>query len=121
MTDTALAYGYDLALNTEEYGPVSLREAIGLFDARLSHMREYYESGEEALRDTMFGFSRGDGEFIQLCIHSQDHVACTIELPSLEPGGIERKLTGRGEAVAMLTDFFTLPEAVLAERLEPAS
>jgi hypothetical protein len=121
MSDTAVAYGYDLKLKTEEYGQVSLRDAIGLFDRRLSNMRDYYESGEEALRDTMVGFSRGDDNFIQLCIHGRNHVACTIELPSLEPGGIERTLTDRAEVVAMLTDFFTLPETAFAERLEPAS
>ena len=121
MIDVASAYGFDLKLKTQEYGQVSLQEAIGLFDTRLANLREFYESGEEALRDTMFGFSRGVDDFIELCIHARDHVACSIELPSLEPEGrFERKLTTRGEVISMLTDFFTLPEEVLAERLMSA-
>lgn len=121
MAETVMAYGVDLNLKRQEFGQVSLRDAIRIFDTRLGNMRPHYESGEQSLRDTLFGFSRGDDNFIELCIHGNDHVACTIELPSLQPGGIERKLTGRGEVVAMLTAFFSLPEAVLAERLEPAS
>jgi hypothetical protein len=102
----------DRALQTEECGSVSLQEAIAIFDERLANMRAFYEWGEDALRDTMFGFSRGDDDFIELCLHAKDHVACSVELPSLrltgEAGRFEADLKTRSEVVAMLTAFFTL-------------
>lgn len=127
MNATATAYGMDRALKSEEYGSVSLQEAIVIFDERLADMRPFYEQSEDALSATMFGFSRGDDDFIELCIHARDHVSCTIELPSLRPswlgrltgnvGRYETNLKARSEVVAMLTDFFTLSEATFSEGL----
>jgi len=127
MIATATAYGMDRALRTQVYGSVSLQEALAIFDERLANMREFYEWIEDALSDTMFGFSRSDNNFIELCIHAKDHVACSVELPSLRPswlarlagdrGRYETDLKTRSEVVVMLRDFFTLSEATFAESL----
>ena len=134
MSQLVRAYGLDRDLRTKDFGPVSLEDAIRIVHERFARFRLHYESGEEALSETMFGFSRATNEFIELCIHGHDHISFRSELPSLRPAGwlkrltsvvaFEDVLTGRDEVVRRVTAFLTLPEAEFARQLEtnaPAS
>ncbi len=124
---TATAYGMTEDLKTVEYGRVTLAEALASLDKRLRGLRSFYESGEKALSETMFGFSRGDNEFVELCVHAPNHISCTIELPSLVPdwkgrlfgktGRVEFDLDSREKVAEIVTDFFNLSEADFGNRV----
>ena len=104
-----------------ERGTVSLERAFEIFDGVLSRLQPAYASGEEALAETMFGFSRGSGNFVELCVHTTEHVSCRIEL-SVFPrvfvlaGRFEWALDLQPDDVRkLLADFFKLsPENLRA-------
>ena len=114
---TATAYELDRNLETQERGAVSIEQALEIIDARLACLEPTYESGEEALSETMFGFSRADDEFIELCMHTHDHVSCRIELPSLS-GIFEEELESREAVARRVRGFFALAEPDFAESLK---
>ncbi len=75
------AYGLDRQLETVQLGPIEMEQA-------LKKCREYYafggirfETAEEALEKTMFGFSRaGDDDFIEISIAARDQISFTHEV-----------------------------------------
>jgi hypothetical protein len=72
------AYGLDRNLDIRESTPVSLEKAIEIIDARFARLRSSYDSGEEALSETTFGFSRAEDEFMELFIHELTRVSCSV-------------------------------------------
>jgi hypothetical protein len=119
-------YTLDKDLTVQDRGTVSLGRALEIFDGVLSRLQPAYASGEEALAETMFGFSRGSGNFVELCVHTTDHVNCQIELPG--PSRLGGSLFARrfewnrdvrpDEARRLLSDFFDLSPEDLRRALE---
>lgn len=118
-------YTFDKDLQIQERGTVSLERAFEIFDGVLSHLRPAYPSGEEALAETTFGFSRGDN-FVELCVHTTEHVSCRIELPGRS--AFERLWFARrfewaldlqpDDVRKLLADFFKLSPENLRRALE---
>jgi hypothetical protein len=63
-------YSLDTDLNTVDHEVVDLKEANAIIDRYLQAVRPHYETGEEALAATMFGFIRPDDSYMQISVHS---------------------------------------------------
>lgn len=111
----AMHYGLSPELQTIEHGPVGLVAAIDVARAVYGRQRASYESGEQALADTMFGFSRGEHDFIELCVNGPDDISVTVELPVRAKWGIfgkgfrdERTVRSLAEVEGWLDRYFKL-------------
>ncbi len=49
-------------------------DADEVIDRYLARLRPHYQRGEEALAATMFGFTRLDGSYMQICVHTRDAI-----------------------------------------------
>jgi hypothetical protein len=111
----AIHYGLTPELQTIEHGRVELAAAIDVTRAVYGRQRSSYETGEEALADTMFGFARAKDDFIELCVNGPEAVSITVALPIRAGWGIfgqsvraERTVRSLGEAEEWLRRYFTL-------------
>ncbi len=110
-------YSIDENLKTKENGVVSLPEAISIVNRYFSNLKPAYETGEEALADTMFGFCRTSDTFIEICIHSPSEIAFKFEMSNAETPwylklfkGIEQfeeTLKSREALIARVEKFFS--------------
>src|SRR5262245_21146714 len=122
MNDTSdevvMHYGLDRQLQIIEHGPVGLPAAVDLTRDVYGRQREFYETGEEALADTMFGFSRGDHDFIEVCVNGRDDISVTIELPI----GFrdERTVRSLADAETLVHRYFSLSHEDLRAALGDA-
>ncbi len=67
-------YSTDVNLKTIDHEVVDCGKALEIADRYLADLRPRYESGEEALAATMFGFARDDASYMQICIHAPDQI-----------------------------------------------
>lgn len=118
MSDTLVThYGLDRQLQIVEHGAVELPAAVDLARDVYGRQRDFYETGEEALADTMFGFSRGEHDFIEVCVNGRDDFSVIVELPI----GVrdERTVHSLVDVETLLDRYFTLSHedlrAVLAD------
>jgi len=81
-------YSIDRTLKVESHEPVDLNGAVKIIDQYLSNYKLKYDSGEDALAASMFGFSRGDNDFIEICINGLNLISVEIELPSVKSNSI---------------------------------
>ncbi len=72
--ETATWYSLDRELKTHEHHAVGVEEALRILLRYVREVRPSYETGEDALASTMFGFSRSDNEFVKFCIHAPDQL-----------------------------------------------
>ncbi len=119
-------YGLDTQLHTVDHDPVDLVRAYEIVDHYLGEARPHYESGEEALAATTFGFRRPDGSYMQICVHAPDsidveHDFSLIHSPLLRLIGGRRQgdehLTSRDDLRRRTQQFFTLPRAAFRQAL----
>lgn len=73
-------YSINENLKTKENGVVSFGEAVKIIDRYFANLKPFYETGEEALAETMFGFSRTSKTFVEICIHSLSEIAFKFEM-----------------------------------------
>jgi hypothetical protein len=109
-------YTMDTNLRIVEQEPVTLVRALEIVDDYFSRVQSRYESGEEAITATMFGFSRSDRDFIEICVHDTGCASCHVEGPQVS-GSIWRRLfqsrnrdeeiIGRAEIIDRVTAYFT--------------
>ncbi len=78
----------------DQRGPIELTGALELIDEYLARLKPKYESGETALAETTFGFSRAPNDFIEICVHTPLNISFTVELPPSPTGGLLAKLRG---------------------------
>jgi len=71
---TVFWYSLDTKLHTINHEAISLNQANEIIDGYFARLQPHYESGEEALAATMFGFQRPDGSYMQICIHLVDMI-----------------------------------------------
>jgi hypothetical protein len=109
-------YSLDINLHTVGHEPVDLDRANGIIDQYLQALRPHYESGEEALAATMFGFTRSDDSYMQICLHSPSAIDVEYDFsltrnPFLRLIGWHRqrdeRLTSRDQLRARTKLFFT--------------
>jgi len=119
-------YGLDTQLHTVDHDPVDLDRAYEIVDRYLGQLRPHYESGEEALAATTFGFRRPDGSYMQICVHAPDsidveHDFSLIKSPLLRLIGGRRQadehLTSRDELRSRTRQFFTLSRVAFRQAL----
>jgi hypothetical protein len=108
-------YGLDRELHTIEHGSVRLPEALEVARAVYERQRTDYATAEEALADTMFGFSRGKDDFIEVSVNGRDDISVRVELPIRTGWGPfktgfqdERTVQSLGDVEMLLHNYFTL-------------
>src|SRR5437763_14392301 len=74
-------YSIDTDLKTNNQRAVDLDEALAIVRQYFAGIRPFYDTAEEALAATMFGFSRAEDEFIEICVDKTDQASVRIELP----------------------------------------
>lgn len=113
-------------LGLSERGPVDLAAALGVVDGYFARLKPRYESGEEALAETMFGFQRATDDMLEICLHRHDHISVHVELPEARGGGLfarfrrgfqhDRELRSRDEVHALVTAYFDLTPEKFRQR-----
>lgn len=81
-------------LKAQERGPIELSAALTVIDQYFASLKPKYDSGEAALAETMFGFSRAPNDFIEICLHTPKEISFAVELPPSPTGGLFAKLRG---------------------------
>jgi hypothetical protein len=91
-----------------------LPAALDVTRAAYAGQRASYETAEEGLAETMFGFSRGDGDFIEICINGPASISVTVELPGVRH---ERRVHSLSDVEALVQRYFTLSHEALRAAL----
>ncbi len=121
-------YSIDQNLATQEHNPVSLEEALTIARRYFANVRPSYESGEEGLAGTMFGFSRSNNEFVEIGVNGPNEGSVKVELPVPGVSWFRRLLGGSvfqheetvsSQAVEVrVREFFALSAEDLRVRLK---
>lgn len=90
-------YAMNTELNTVERGQLDLPAALLVIDDYIARLKPKYDSGEEAMAQTMFGFSRTSNDFIEICVHTPTEISFKTVLPRSPTGGFLAKLRGSFE------------------------
>ena len=72
-------YSMNLHQKVEEHEPVDLKEAIEITNQYLARGGEKYKTDNEALAETMFGFSKSKSEFIEICVNGKKQFSFKFE------------------------------------------
>jgi hypothetical protein len=110
-------YSTDLDLRTVDHEALDLLGACAVIDRYFSQLRDHYDSGEEALAATKFGFFREDESYLEICIHARDHIDISSGLHQ------DERLTSRDEVHARTGLFFADSEPLVhtSEQSETAT
>jgi hypothetical protein len=121
-------YSMTPKLAVEEHDPIGLDEALKLVDRYLARGGEKFQTAEEAIAATMFGFSRSKSEFIEICINGPAQISYKLEVSDpaaswfskLFKGVFRREteLHSREELVQKVEEFFTTPVQEIKRQLE---
>jgi hypothetical protein len=68
-------------LATRERDVVELPAALKVVDAYFDRLKPGYSTGEEALSETTFGFSRNASDFVEICLHAPGEISLSVEFP----------------------------------------
>jgi hypothetical protein len=79
-------YSMTPKLAVEEHDPIGLDEALKLVDRYFARGSEKFQTAEEAIAATMFGFSRSKSEFIEICINGPAQIRRHLGLASSSRG-----------------------------------
>jgi hypothetical protein len=119
-------YSMNRQLKTEEHEPVTLQEALAILDRYLARAGEKFESAEEAMAATMFGFCRSKSDFIEICINGENQFSYHFEMAEPNPSWLgrlfggpfkhEEELRFRDELVQRVKEFFTTPASQIRDR-----
>lgn len=121
-------YAMSTELNVIERGELDLAAALAIVDDYLARLKPKYDSGEEAIAGTMFGFSRASNDFIEICVHTPQEISLSIELPRSPNSGLfamfrgpfrrERSLPSRDVLRRHVTAYFTMDPEQLKAHVE---
>jgi len=110
----------------EEHEPVDLKRAIEITDQYLARSGEKFESGEEAIAATMFGFTRSKSEFIEICVNGRKRISYKFEFSDPDApwfqklrGGtfrFEEELHSRERLIEKVTEFFSYPSKLIVQQ-----
>ena len=110
-------YSINKNLSVVEHDVVQKEEAYRIVDEYFSKLKNFYETGEDAIAETMFGFQKSKSEFIEICIHGDTHISFKYEVK--KPVKIlffnvpkviqaERRLHSKEELKTMVSSFYDL-------------
>ena len=74
-------YAVTRDLKPDPRGPLDLAQALRVVDDYASRLRPQYDTGEEALAETMFGFRRDSWDFIEICFHTLRQISVSVSSP----------------------------------------
>jgi len=115
-------------LAVEEHDPIELDEALKIVDRYLARGSEKFQTVEEAIAATMFGFSRSKSEFIEICVNGPTQISYKFETTDPTASWIsklfkgvfrhEAELHSREELVQKGEEFFTTPVLEIKRQIE---
>ena len=119
-------YSLDKDLMLLQHECVGLERALEIVDEYLSRGAQKCGDANEAVSATMFGFSRSDSVFIELCANGPDSISYKFEMVDTDSlwirrifGGafrFEAELQSRSEVVYRVRQFFeNSPNEIKAE------
>jgi hypothetical protein len=126
MAEDAVSwYGMDKRLKPVDHPPVPLDQALEIARRYYANANKFYTTGEEAIAETMFGFTRNADKtvFIEICMNGIDAISFRHEAPRADDGKggglfgglfrsklfqFETVLTSLPELESRIRDFYTL-------------
>ena len=116
----------NLDQKVEKHEPIDLKRAIEIADQYLTHGKEKFDSAEEAIVATMFGFSKSKSEFIEICVNGPKQISYKFEFSNpnaswfqkLRGGTIrhDEELHSREKLIQKITDFFSYPSEYFVQQ-----
>lgn len=73
-------YSIDRNSSAVERGIAKKDDAMQIIEDYFSRIKLWYETAEEALAETMFGFQKSKEEFVEICIHSDEEISFKYEI-----------------------------------------
>ena len=73
-------YSIDGNLSLTQRGAVTKQEAMRIIEEYSKRRAETFESGEDSLAATLFGFQKSETEFVEICFSSTDESSFTYEI-----------------------------------------
>jgi hypothetical protein len=113
-------YSMDRHLSLVNHEGIDKEDALMLVEGYFSRYRSKYESAEEAIAETMFGFLRSKSEFIEICINGLDAISFRYQVRESKkvlfliiPRTFQRELTlgSKEETKTRVGAFFELDSA----------
>jgi hypothetical protein len=110
-------YSITADVNVKDNGAVDLNGALKIVDEYMFRAGKVYEYAEDAVAETMFGFSRSESEFIEICVDGVNQISYKFEYA--EPSGswftrffggvyqYEEELDSKEKLIEKVTNFFT--------------
>lgn len=121
-------YSLDSDLKVQKHREVDVGRAIELVGEYYARGFRTYESGEDAISATMFGFSHSPTQFIEFCVHGPSEISFTFEsadsdAPQLSGSfgdtfRVETVLFSKEEMVERVKEFFAFAPAEIQARLQ---
>jgi hypothetical protein len=129
MSDTKITwYSMSHNLAVEQHEPVTLSDALKIVDRYLARGSGQPDSGEDAIAATMFGFSRSESDFIEICVSGPNRIAYKFEAADPNASWLRRlfhvvfqheeELHSCEEVVQKVREFFTASVDEIRHRLE---
>ncbi|HTK84872.1 MAG TPA: hypothetical protein VL625_07270 [Patescibacteria group bacterium] len=122
MTEMAW-YSIDQKGKTQDHPPVKLEEALQIARKYYANAEKTYQTAEEGIAETMFGFMRDKTTFIELCINGPADISCRFEMPKKPDAMFFRGVFQRQTLLASIeeiektiTDFYTREPMQFRER-----
>lgn len=121
-------YSLDEDMRTCEHPPVDLHRALEIAEGYYARGEGRFDSAEEAVSATMFGFSRSSTEFIEFCINGPSEISYKFEFADPTASLLRRIFGGTFQFEAVLhskmeltervQEFFALPPAAIKAKLQ---
>lgn len=121
-------YSLDSDLKVHEHLEVDVGRAIELVGEYYARGFRTYESGEDAIAATMFGFSRSPAQFIEFCVHGPSEISYTFESADLDAPQlsgsvgdtfrVEIVLFSKEEIIERVKEFFAFAPSEIQARLQ---
>lgn len=133
MPPAIVWYSFEPDLTAREHDPVNLSEAQAVVDRYFAQLRppDFYSSGEEAVAETMFAFSRDLHDQLELCLDTPFQISMWVQLPKAsglrllswfrKPFTFQEVLTSHAAVRRRVQEYFTLsPDEFRAQLINEA-
>jgi hypothetical protein len=120
----------DKDLQICKHPPVDLERAIQIVEEYCSRSTTQFEDAEQAIAETMFGFSRSESEFIEIGINGPEQISYKFEYADPDAswlrtvfGGtfqFEKELRSKAELIQRVQEFFELTPVAIKVKLQKA-
>ncbi len=127
MTESIRWYSTTAALTTQEHDYVSVDQALEISRSYYARAANTYASAEEAISETMFGFSMDAKTFIEFCVNDATNISFRFETPRTTGSWlsrlgrsivqVEKTLQDLASMETEVTAFFSSSPEGMARRL----